>query len=95
MGELRKLRHESYQAAGEFHQAYGEYFTALRYSAGPQVTFAAQVCRAAGEKYKAALEALYDYLSSALLSENCEEERQRTRTLLETLERELNALLPK
>jgi hypothetical protein len=94
MGELRRLRHESYQAAGEFHQAYGEYFTALRDGSGAQITEAARMSRAAGEEYIITLQALCAYLSSAIPPEDYKEEKQRTKTLIETLEREL-ALLPK
>lgn len=86
--ELTRLRRQAYQAAGEFHEMQGRYFSTLIRNPSLEIEVA-QAVRTVGEKYRIALELLLAYLASAVPSAQYEVGRQRSQTLIEILDREL------
>jgi hypothetical protein len=59
--ELMTLRHNTYEAAGEFHHAQGEYFSLLTSKSQNVLQAAADKIHITGVKYMNALEALMSF----------------------------------
>ncbi|HYE74872.1 MAG TPA: hypothetical protein VEF04_16145 [Blastocatellia bacterium] len=92
MPNVYKIRHESFEAAGVFHQAQSEFFITLSQGNATQIRQAAEKALLAGEFYKAALTRLLDGLTSPENIGVDKSEIMQTVQLLDALDKELSIL---
>jgi hypothetical protein len=94
MNEINSLRHETYEAASKFHQAYEKVFACLGRDDMSGTAKAADETLTVGMGYKSALGNLVNHLAAQDNLPQLKEELKRTRQLADTLEKELALIEP-